>query len=401
MDWSAQLSNEAKTMQASDVSDLLRILEDPSIVSFAGGIPDQALFPIEALQDAQDALRGDPERLRRTLQYSSCEGYAPLRQWIAERQVAEGVEARADNVIITSGAQQSLALLAQALLDSGDRIAVGRPTFMGALQVFSLRQPRYCEVELDDEGLKPAALEEAFRAGARLLYVIPDFQNPSGISLSLERRQAVLRLARQYQALILEDVAYRALYYDTPPPPSLMALDGAASPLEDGCVVQVGTVSKTLMPALRVGWTIAPTPLIDKLVLLKQAQDLHTSTGNQVIAHTLSTSILDTHSETLRRVYRERRDAMVSALLRHLPNEVEISRPGGGLFVWLTLPEGSDSAALLRRSLAEEKIAFVPGAAFHADGGGANTLRLSFSTNSLEVIEDGIQRLAALLRGAS
>ncbi len=335
------------------------------------------------------------------MQYSLSEGYEPLRTWVSETSSTAEISLGIDNILITNGAQQSLTLLAAALIDVDSPIAVADPTYLGALQVFNSRRPRFVSIETDADGLRMESLEDAFKQGIKLLYTIPDFQNPGGMTIPEERRQRIVDLAHRYDVVILEDTAYRALYYDMPPPPSLLEIEGrtlgAAEWHTKGLVIQLGTVSKTLMPALRVGWTIAPQVLLDKLVLLKQANDLHTSTFNQIIAHELATSILADHTIKLREIYRKRRDAMTTALRQHLPNSTRFSSPQGGMFVWLTLPDGMDARNLLETALNEEKIAFVPGAAFYANGGGENTLRLSFSTCSPETINDGMKRFAALI----
>ena len=401
MNWDNKFSIDAGAIKASEIRELLKILADPSVLSFAGGIPDPALFPLDQVERIEKNLQADPERNRQALQYSQTEGYRPLRNWIAGRHATAQIALEADNVLVTNGAQQSLMLLASALINAGDGLAVANPTYLGALQVFGTRRPVYKTIDTDGDGLIMDSLEGAFKSGVKLLYTIPDFQNPGGISLPLDRRKQIIALAHRHDVIILEDAAYRSLYYDTPPPPSLLELDGLhLGPnqwWDRGRVIQLGTTSKTLMPGLRVGWTIAPAGLLDRLVLLKQASDLHTSTHNQILAHELSTSILDSHVQALRRVYGERRDAMVAALRRHLPNDAHFSEPKGGMFVWLTLPQGMDAKLLLEKALAEEKLAFVPGAAFHALGGGENTLRLSFATCPPDAIEDGMRRLANLI----
>ncbi len=232
--------------------------------------------------------------------------------------------------------------------------------------------------------------------------VIKTFQNPGGMIILEARRRQIIELIHEFDVIVLEDTAYRALYYDVPPPPSLLELEGqflgSGSWHSDGLVIQLGTASKTLMPALRVGWTIAPQAILEKLVLLKQASDLHTSTLNQIITHELASSMLDDHVGMLRRVYSKRRDAMVDSLRQHLPNGASFTKPEGGMSVWVTLPEGMNAPDLLEKALASEKLAFVPGAAFFAKGGGENTLRLSFATCSEELITDGMKKLSALIQ---
>ena len=406
MTWEDKFSIDAGAIEASEIRELLKILGDPKILSFAGGIPDPALFPMNEVGRIAKGLEADPIGNAQAMQYSQTEGYQPLRGWIASRHSTPKISLAADNILVTNGAQQSLMLLAMALIDADASIAVANPTYLGALQVFGTRRPRYLTVATDADGLipdgpNPDSLEAAFRDGARMLYTIPDFQNPGGITISAERRQRIIELAHQYDVTILEDVAYRTLYYDAAPPPSLLELEGRYLGPDrwehKGLVIQLGTVSKTMMPGLRVGWTIAPATLLDRLVLLKQASDLHTATYNQILAHELATTILDQHVVTLRKVYGERRDAMVDTLTRCLPSSVHFTEPKGGMFVWLTLPDGMDAKLLLAKALREESLAFVPGAAFHALGGGQNTLRLSFATYPVADIEDGMTRLAALI----
>ena len=406
MDWSNRFSQIAKDAQTSEIRELLKLLADPEILSFAGGIPDPALFPIAGFQRISNAIAADPSRNRQALQYAPTEGYVPLRTWAAERANAPELALDIDNVLITNGAQQGLTLLAAALIDIGTPIAVAAPTYLGALQVFETRQPRIITVATDTDGLRLDALEAAFREEVRFLYTIPDFQNPGGFSQSEERRAGIVALAHRYGVPILEDTAYRDLYYDAPPPPSLLQMEArlrssecsAGSWREKGLVVQLGTASKTLMPALRIGWVIAPLPIMEKLIVLKQADDLNTSSLNQMLTHDLATTILNDHVAMLRSIYGERRDILVETLRQHLPNDAHFTTPKGGMFVWLTLPTGVDARDLLQAAITEEKIAFVPGTAFHAHGGGENTLRLSFSTCQPDDIRRGMETLCALIR---
>ncbi len=402
MTWDDKLSADAGSIDASEIRELLKILADPEILSFAGGIPDPELFPMEQVRSFRERMKDNQDQDRQLMQYSQTEGYAPLREWVATGTSNGSISVAKENILITNGAQQSLTLLASALIDAGTPIAVANPTYLGALQVFGCRRPNYITVETDNEGLMLDGVEAAFKQGVKFLYTVPDFQNPGGMTIPLERRKKIIELAHEHDVIILEDTAYRALYYDAPPPPSLLELDGEFVGRdnwdEKGLVIQLGTASKTLMPALRVGWTIAPTAILDKLVLLKQACDLHTSTVNQILTYELASEILEPHLDELRKVYGERCHAMIDALKQYLPNSVNFTPVNGGMFVWLDLPEGVNARKLLEKSLAEEKIAFVPGAAFHANGGGDNTLRLSFSTCSPEVINDGMKRLANLIR---
>ncbi|RED53940.1 PLP-dependent aminotransferase family protein [Aestuariispira insulae] len=401
MDWAKSFSMDAAAVRGSEIRELLKVLADPQILSFAGGIPDPALFPLEECTAIQSRLQQDEKAFRASFQYSQTEGYTPLRSWIADQAGGEASGIGTANTLVTNGAQQSLSLLAKALINPGDRLSVANPTYLGALQVFGSRRPDYLTVATDQNGLIPEAVEEAFKAGAKILYTIPDFQNPGGFTLSEERRHEILALAHEYSVIVIEDTAYSALYFDAPPPPSLFQLECQGDwGAEDRLVVQLGTFSKTLMPALRVGWTLAPVALIEKLVILKQADDLHTSTMNQIVGHELASTILAQHMSGLRHAYGQRRDAMMAALDQWMPDTVRYTRPGGGMFVWLELPEGLSGVELLKRALNEEKLAFVPGGAFHADGSGANTIRLCFSTCSAAQIDDGIRRLAGLIKAA-
>jgi 2-aminoadipate transaminase len=402
MYWDTRLSNDARAIKASEIRELLKVMEDPEILSFAGGIPDPDLFPVEQVRKIRSALDKQTRLHRQSLQYSATEGYAPLRAWIRDTFSTTEVRLDTANILVTNGAQQSLTLLATALIDNHALIAVANPTYLGALQVFEARRPEFVSVATDDNGLIMEDLEEAFKKGVKFLYTIPDFQNPGGMTLPLDRRLRMLELAHDYGVPILEDTAYRALWYDRPPPPSLLEIEGrilgAHKWEREGLVIQIGTASKTLMPALRVGWTIAPRDLLDKLVILKQANDLCSSSINQIVAHELASNYLPEHVLVLREKYAERRDAMVAALRQHLPNNVHFSAPAGGMFVWLTLPQGMDANDLLEKALSLEKLAFVPGAAFHASGGGENTLRLSFSTCPPDIIADGMERLCKLIK---
>jgi 2-aminoadipate transaminase len=405
MNWDDKFSTDATSINASEIRELLKILADPAILSFAGGIPDTGLFPMDEVRKFRENMVATPERDRQLMQYSQTEGYEPLRAWVANHNTTDNLGIKKDNILITNGAQQSLTLLAAALIDAGTPICVENPTYLGALQVFGCRRPKFITVETDQDGMIIEELEKAFKKGVKFLYTVPDFQNPSGVTISLDRRKKIVELAHEYDVIIIEDTAYSALYYGNPPPASLLEVEGDFLGKDkwndEGLVIQLGTASKTLMPALRVGWSIAPRAILNKLVLLKQANDLHTSTINQSLAYELANDILEPHLDVLRSVYGERRNAMVDALRQHLPNNVHFSAPSGGMFVWLNLPEGMNARKLLEIALKEEKLAFVPGAAFHANGGGENTLRLSFSTCSPEVILDGMKRLCALIKRES
>ena len=320
---------------------------------------------------------------------------------IARHTSRYGIVVKADHVLITSGSQQALDLIGKVFLNPGDHVLVERPTYLGALQAWSAYQAQYLSVDIDERGMCTNDLDAALRGGPKFIYALPNFQNPTGVTLSLERRQALIRLADQHGVPILEDDPYGQLRYEGDHLPSLVNLDaeyrGLARVGYSGNVLYLSTFSKTLAPGLRLGWIIGPPDVIQRLAQAKQGVDLHTSTFVQLVAYEVARSgFLDRHVRRLRSAYATRRDAMLSAMSKHFPRQVTWTRPSGGLFLWATLPECMDAADVLRTSLAE-KVAFVPGAAFFADGSGKNTMRLNFTNASIEQIEDGIWRLGRVL----
>ncbi|HYD32393.1 MAG TPA: PLP-dependent aminotransferase family protein [Azospirillaceae bacterium] len=393
LDWSALLAPRMAGMTASEIRELLKLLEQPDIISFAGGIPDPDLFPREAVNRAYDHVLRSNSLAGSALQYTVSEGYAPLRQWIAERQ-----DVAADDILITNGSQQALDFLGKCLIDRGSLVAVTNPTYLGALQAFSPYEPRYLTVPMDDQGLLIEPLAEALAQKPKFLYLVPDFQNPNGITMSLERRQAALELCREHGVPLIEDAAYTELRYDGERIPTFLELDAEARKTGDGIVIHCGTFSKSVVPALRIGWVTGPKFLVEKLVLMKQASDLHCSTINQMVMHQVVTELYDRHVKELRTHYRQRRDAMLAALDEFFPKTARWTRPQGGMFVWIELPEGMSGSELLERAIKEARVAFVPGAAFFPDRSGKNTIRLSFSVNKPEKIREGIRRLAGLVR---
>lgn len=382
--WNDRFASRMAHVRASEVRELLKLLEQPDVLSFAGGIPDPALFPkarIRALYDEVLSEAGD-----QALQYSVSEGFAPLREWIAARMTAAGAPCDAGNIVITAGSQQALDLLGKLFIGRGDPVLVERPTYLGALGAFNAYEPRYATLDGDPP------------AGARLAYVVPDFSNPTGRTMTRREREALLDLAAARDLVLVEDAAYRDLRFAGAEEPSLLALDIARSgSIEKARTVYCGTFSKTLSPALRLGWVCAPKAVIDKLVLLKQGCDLHVSTINQMVAARVVAEGWDAHLERLRGHYRARASAMQDALARHMPLGVTWTKPQGGMFVWVTLPEGLDGARLLEAALEEERVAFVPGAPFFAVDAAANTLRLSYSLPDPEQIDEGVRRLARVI----
>ncbi len=401
--WEPRYATRAARMKASEIRELLKLLDQPDIISFAGGIPDPELFPADAARRAYADSLGSPALAGQALQYSTSEGYPPLREWIAAYMGKLSVPCRPDNILITSGSQQALEFLGKLLLSPGDTALVTAPTYLGALQAFSAFEPRYDTLRPEDGNRTATAYAEtAGETGqVKMAYVVPDFGNPSGETLSFGAREKLLDLAEELDIPVIEDAAYAALRFSGEPLPCLQALEVARCGSIDTCrVVYCGTFSKTIAPGLRVGWVCAAEPLIRRLVLIKQASDLHSSSLNQMVMHRLATETFDAQVAKARKQYSRRRDAMLAGLQRHMPSGVTWSKPDGGLFVWVTLPKDMDGAELLQRAVEKERIAFVPGGAFFADGSGANSLRLSFSLADEAKIEEGIARLGRLIRSA-
>ena len=402
MQWDQVFATRTSRMKASEIRELLKLLEQPDIISFAGGIPDPALFPTGAFENAiSETLRSDDGNA--ALQYSVSEGYLPLREWIAGEMGRLGVPCDPGNILITSGSQQALDYLGKLLLSPNDTALVSLPTYLGALGAFNAYEPNY--QPLVPEANKPAAQyrDAAAAAGGRVkfAYMSVDFANPTGRTLNRAARAAMIELADDLDIAIIEDAAYQTLRYDGEVIPPILALEVAGKgSIENARTIYCGTFSKTLAPGLRLGWVCAAKPVISQLVLIKQAADLHTPTLNQMAVSRVARQIFDDHVATLRNTYRTRRDAMLAALEREMPPGVEWTRPEGGMFIWLTLPQEMNGSDLLARSLEAHRVAFVPGGAFFADGSGQNTLRLSFSLADQTMIDEGIRRLGRLLADA-
>lgn len=401
-DWEPHYAGRAERMRRSEIRELLKLLDQPGITSFAGGIPDPALFPLDAIQAAYAAVLGDPALARSALQYSVSEGYLPLRQWIVSHMAGLGVPCTPDNIVITCGSQQALEFLGRLLLAPGDTVLATAPTYLGALQAFGAYEPRYEELDPEHGNRTPQSyLEAARQAGGsvKFVYLVPDFANPTGATISLAARERVLDLAQELDAAVIEDSAYAQLRFAGAPLPCILARDIARSGHIDRTrTIYCGTFSKTLAPGLRVGWIAASQPLIRRLVLVKQASDLNSAAINQMVLHRVAEGCYADQVGAARAAYRTRAAAMLAALARHMPPGVRWTAPEGGLFVWVTLPEGLDAAALLQRAVAEAGVAFVPGGAFFFDGRGRNTLRLSYSLPAADAMDAAIARLAALIR---
>ncbi|WP_240230066.1 PLP-dependent aminotransferase family protein [Devosia lacusdianchii] len=383
-----RLSSRAQSMKASEIRELLKLVGKPSMISFAGGIPDPGLFNVGLFQDAWRHAFGGPSIAREALQYSTTEGYAPLRQWLADHMRKLGVPATAENILITSGSQQGLDLVGKLLLDKASKVITARPTYLGALQAFSALEPQFVPLE---------APQPTGPDAARLIYLVPDFANPTGQTMSRSARQNALDQAKVLNAVIVEDAAYSSLRYDGEDLPAIAALDAAeAGSIDATRTLYCGTFSKTLSPGLRIGWICGPATLIRKLAMLKQGADLHTASFNQMVMHQVAEMGFDSQLERIRSVYRVRRDAMLAALDHHAPPGLRWKKPEGGMFIWLELPDHIDAYVLLEQAIRQD-IAFVPGGAFFPDGAGRNTMRLSFSLSDEAQIEVGIFKLCSLI----
>jgi DNA-binding transcriptional MocR family regulator len=403
-DWTSRFAARGQALKPSAIRATAKFAEQPGAISFASGSPNPSLFPYDAITQAMTAIMADPRRRGEALQYGASEGYRPLREFIERYLRDAGAQVALDMITVTNGSQQALEFLAKLFVEPGDRIVVTNPTYLGALQAFGLFEPVYACVPTHQAGIDLEALEREFSQGAKFMYLMPDFGNPSGITLSLEERLKVLELSRRHKVLIVEDQAYEQLRFAPKALPSMPALDTSHPAGSSGRstvnVIHAGTFSKSLVPGLRVGWVVAPPAVTQKLVSIKQASDLHGGQLNQMIVHDVATAILRDHTERLRGAYRRRRDLMLRALARHMPQEVAWNEPGGGMFVWLSLPAPLDAAELQMRAIRDENVVFVPGAPFFADSSGKATLRLSFSSVAEDAIAPGIERLARAVRAA-
>jgi len=402
--WKSRYALRTKELKSSTIRELLKITQKPEIISFAGGLPAPDVFPLDRFQEA--CRRVLELNGHQALQYGATEGYEPLREMIARHIARYGIKAKADNVLITCGSQQALDLIGKLFINAGDRVLVEAPTYLGALQAFDVYGAEYVSVHTDHDGLRTDLLEERLRSGPKFMYVLPNFQNPGGTTLSEGRRHQLVLLADKYGIPIIEDDPYGQLRYEGEHLPPLVVIDRENLRRDEGYsignVIYLSTFSKTLAPGLRLGWIVAPPDVIAKLVQLKQGADLHTSTFTQVVAYEVAKdNFLDEHVKLIRKVYRERRDVMLESLKKYFPPEVTWTHPQGGLFLWVTLPEGMDCNKLFQTAL-NENVAFVPGDCFYARNGfdneGCRHMRLNFSYGQPEQIREGIRRLAVAIK---
>jgi 2-aminoadipate transaminase len=391
-DWDEALASRTARMQSSVIRELLKFTMLPEVISFAGGLPAPEVFPVRDFRDACNWVLEHEARL--ALQYGPTEGHPPLKDYLIEAMSRYELVAARENILFTSGSQQALDLIGRVFIDKGDRIITGRPTYLGAIQAWNTYGPQYLTVPLDDDGMRMDELERVLEAnpGVKFIYVLPNFHNPAGTTLPIERRHQLVELAARHGAFIVEDDPYGQLRFEGEDITPIFAMHKENT-------VYLSTFSKTLAPGLRLGWIVAPEKVIAKLIQAKQGADLHTSTLVQCLAYDIcSRGLIRAHVRKIREVYRERRDAMLKAMEEHFPPEVTWTRPQGGLFLWAQLPEYMDAEKLLEVAL-EEKVAFVPGHAFFPDGdGGRCCMRLNFSYSKPDIIEEGIKRLGRAIK---
>jgi 2-aminoadipate transaminase len=398
--WDHRYAQRTQRMKSSAIRELLKITELPDVISFAGGMPAPETFPREEIIQACEKVLRDQGAI--ALQYGSTEGYMPLREMIARHSRNLGIDVTVDNIMITSGSQQALDLLGKIFINHGDRILVENPTYLGALQAWNAYGAEYITVPMDDKGMVTAEMKAAFRAGPKFIYVLPNFQNPTGVTLSLERRKHLVELADHYGVPIIEDDPYGQLRFEGEDLPAVEVLDANFRPNHQGCysgnVIYLSTFSKILAPGLRLAWVIAPTEVIRKMVLAKQGADLHTATFNQIVAYEVGHGgFLDKYVSHICNIYRERRNVMIESLEENMPEGVSWTHPHGGLFLWVTLPPHLNTANMFREAV-DNKVAFVPGESFFPCGGGENTMRLNFSYSPPEKINEGIGRLSQVIK---
>ncbi len=379
------------TIPRSFVREILKVTQNPEVISFAGGLPNPRFFPVQGIvQAAADVLAGADGS---ALQYGTTEGYPPLREYIAQRyRKTEGLDVSPDEILITNGSQQALDLVGKVFIDRQDAIAIERPGYLGAIQAFSVYEPQFHPVPLREDGLDLDRLADVLRTRCvRFFHTVINFQNPSGISYSVEKRRALAALLKERDAFVIEDDPYRELRFEGTAKPSMRHELGRKA-------VLLGSFSKIVAPGLRLGWVCAAPETMAKLAVAKQASDLHSNSFCQRMLHRfLVTHDIDEHIALIRTAYKHQKDIMLAALERHWPPEVTFTRPEGGMFIWATLPERLSALELFERA-AREKVVFVPGTPFFVDGGGTHNMRLNFSNADASRIEEGIARLGRIIK---
>jgi 2-aminoadipate transaminase len=389
-------SKNAREMKASEIRELLKLTEKKEIISFAGGLPNPEAFPVEKVREICNYLLD--EKGANILQYGTTEGVTELRKAIAERMNKKGMNITYHNVMITSGSQQALDLVAKTFLDPDDTVIVGAPTYLGGTKAFESYGAIMESVPEDELGMNPDLLEEKIKLlqmhgrNPELLYLIPAFQNPSGVTMPMDRRKRILEIAREYDMLIIEDAPYSELRYTGTAIKPMKTMD------TDGRIIYLGTFSKVLAPGFRIAWCIADTDILNKLVIVKQSSDLCTNTfGQYIAAEYLTRGYIDEHLEKIKTLYKGKMYRMLAAMDKHFPPEAKWTRPEGGMFIWVTLPENIDTKEMFTRAL-EHNVAYVHGASFFANKNGKNTMRLNFTYATDEQIDEGIKRLGQTIK---
>ncbi|MFH1314575.1 MAG: PLP-dependent aminotransferase family protein [Candidatus Eisenbacteria bacterium] len=391
-EWDSKLSERSRSMKPSFIREILKFTQMPDVISFAGGLPAPELFPIREFEEAcAHVLRNDGQR---ALQYGPTEGFLPLKEALAEKMNKYDIACEPHNILLTNGSQQALDLLGRVFIDPGDVIVTGAPTYIGALQAFKVYGPRIIGVPVDDEGMRVDVLEDILKQETpKFIYVLPNFHNPMGVTLTLERRIKLIKLAAKHGIPIIEDDPYGELRFEGEDIAPIYALHKQN-------VIYLSTFSKILSPGIRLGWVVGPEGVIRKIVLAKQANDLHTGTFVQMITHDImKRGILKAHSKELKKVYGERRHIMTCAMEEFFPKGASWTRPKGGLFMWAITPDRVSTMKLIDKAV-EKKVAFVPGCVFYPDDSGDNTMRLNFSNAQPDNIREGIKRLGIAIAEA-
>jgi 2-aminoadipate transaminase len=404
VDWSSIYAPRLEWMTTSVIREILKVAQSDDVISLAGGWPEAGLFPIEQLIEISQYVLD--EMPRESLQYQTTDGFTPLRELLAEQMTSRGMPCKVENIAITSGSMQGLDLAGRIFLTEGDTMLVEEPTFLGALQTFKSFGVNFATVPVDDQGARVDLLPEIIeRTAPKMMYLLPTFQNPAGATMTLERRKRAVEIAAEMGVPIIEDDPYGQLRFSGEPLPTLLELDmaryeenSATQSYARGDVIYLSTFSKTMAPGLRLAWAVCPPEIRQNFVMAKQGTDLHTNAMAQTMAYEfLRRGCLPDQVERIRETYRGRCEAMIEAIAEFFPPDVHYIRPEGGLFLWVTLPSQCDTVALLQEA-AEQKVAFVPGGPFFANGGGQNTLRMSYASVPPETIREGIRRLGEVIK---
>ncbi|MFA7573498.1 MAG: PLP-dependent aminotransferase family protein [Lutispora sp.] len=385
-------ADRVDSIKPSAIRELLKLTQQPGVISFAGGLPAPESFPIEEMK--QVSVKVLEEQGASALQYSTTEGYKPLRELIAKRMNNSGIDIKPDQILITNGSQQGLDFSGKLFINEGDVVICESPSYVGALNAFRAYMPKFVEISMDDEGMIMEDLEKALveNPKAKFIYVVPTFQNPTGRTMSIERRKKLVQLATEYKIPIIEDNPYGELNFEDTDIPPIKHFD------REGIVIYLGTFSKTFCPGLRIGWMAASPEIVRKYVLAKQGADLQVNTMTQIELYKFTEMFdFDAHVERVRNIYKSRRDAMLNTMEKEFPSNIKYTHPNGGMFTWVELPEGIDAADILKKSL-EYKVAFVPGSSFYPNGGHENNFRLNYGTMTEDLIVEGIKRLGEVLR---